>query len=208
LFSFSGNAFETWTPVYLMRIYHMGTGTIGTWTGVIESVGGIFGTLAGGLLADRLGVRDVRWYLWLPVCGAAAMIPAMFVFLHTDKSLMFVFYFVTIVCSASYMAPMVAITQRVMPVHTRAVSTALLYLVLNLIGPGLGPVAAGVLNDMLVSAYGAEAVRLSLTVTLIGAVCGVVLTLYAAKHLRADLALAGADEATRGATWQPAEELQ
>jgi len=208
LFSFSGNAFETWTPVYLMRIYHMGTGAIGTWTGVIESIGGILGTLAGGLLADRLGARDVRWYLWMPACGAAAMIPAMFVFLHTDKGLMFFFYFVTIVCSASYMAPMVAITQRVMPVHTRAVSTALLYLVLNLIGPGLGPVAAGVLNDMLASAYGAEAVRLSLTVTLVGAACGVVLTLYAAKHLRSDLALAGVNEATRGATWRPAEELR
>jgi MFS family permease len=198
LFSFSGNAFETWTPVYLMRTYHMGTGTIGTWTGLIESIGGILGTLAGGLLADRLGQRDVRWYLWMPACGAAAMIPAMFVFLHTEKWLMFVFYFVTIVCSASYMAPMVAITQRVMPVHMRAVSTALLYLLLNLIGPGLGPVAAGALNDMLAASYGAEAVRLSLTITLVGAIGGVVLTLYAARHLRADLVRAGlSDRAPR-----------
>ena len=61
LFSFSGNAFETWTPVYLMRLYHMSTGTIGAWMGPIEGVGGLIGTMAGGLLADRLGARNIRW---------------------------------------------------------------------------------------------------------------------------------------------------
>lgn len=188
LFSFSGNAFETWTPVYLMRVYHMGTGTIGTWTGLIEGIGGMIGTLAGGVLADRFGARDVRWYLWMPALTAGAMVPSMFVFLHTNQQVMFLFYFVTIVCGGSYMAPMVAITQRVMPVHMRAVSTALLYLLLNLIGPGLGPVVAGIFNDVFVASYGPEAVRLSLTLTLVGAVCGVVLTLYAAKHLPEDLA--------------------
>lgn len=188
LFSFSGNAFESWTPVYLMRVYHMGTGTIGTWTGLIEGIGGMIGTLAGGLLADRLGRRDVRWYLWMPALTAGAMVPSMFLFLHTYQKTMFIFYFITIVCGGSYMAPMVAITQRVMPVHMRAVSTALLYLLLNLIGPGLGPVVAGIFNDIFVARYGPEAVRLSLTLTLVGAICGVALTLYAAKHLPGDLA--------------------
>jgi MFS family permease len=194
LFSFSGNAFETWTPVYLMRLYHMGTGTIGEWTGFIEGVGGLIGTMAGGLLADRLGTRDERWYLWVPAMAAAAMVPSMFVFLHTSHGSMFVFYFVTIVFSASYMAPMVAITQRIMPVRMRALATALLYLLLNLIGPGAGPLAAGILNDALVGSYGVEAVRISLTVTLVGAVCGVALTLYAAKHLPHDLTFADRQE--------------
>jgi len=92
------------------------------------------------------------------------------------------------VCGGSYMAPMVAITQRVMPVHMRAVSTALLYLLLNLIGPGLGPVVAGIFNDVFAASYGPEAVRLSLTLTLVGAIFAVALTLYAAKHLPEDLA--------------------
>jgi MFS family permease len=201
LFSFSGNAFENWTPVYLMRVYHMGTGTIGTWTGLIEGIGGMIGTLGGGLLADRLGRRDVRWYLWMPALTGGAMVPSMFLFLHTYQSTMFVFYFITIVCGGSYMAPMVAITQRVMPVHMRAVSTALLYLLLNLIGPGLGPVVAGIFNDMFAATYGPEAVRLSLTLTLVGAICAVALTLYAAKHLPEDLA--SMDRASRTSPTAP-----
>jgi MFS family permease len=187
LFSFSGNAFETWTPVYMLRIYHMGTGAVGTWTGLIEGVGGLIGTLAGGLVADHLGRRDVRWYLWMPAATAAAMVPLMFVFLHTNGTSMFVFYFLTIMCSASYMAPMVAITQRVVPVNARALATALLYLLLNLIGPGAGPFVAGLLNDVFAPSHGVESVRLSLTLTLLGAVCGVLLTLFAARHLPSDL---------------------
>ena len=187
LFSFSGNAFETWTPVYLVRSLHMGTGATGTLTGLVEGVGGVIGTLGAGLLADRLGRADERWYLWLPATTSALMIPCMWGFLHSHDSVMFLFYFVTLICSNSYMAPMVAITQRVMPLRMRAFSTALLYLVLNLIGPGAGPWVAGILSDVFASSYGVEAVRVSLSVTLWGAVFGVILTLFAARRLPGDL---------------------
>jgi MFS family permease len=190
LCSFSGNAFETWTPVYLMRLYHMGTGAVGTWTGAVEGVGGVLGTIIGGVLADRLGLRDMRWYLWVPALTAGMMVPSMFVFLHTSGLSMFIFYFITVVGAGSYMAPLVAITQRIMPVHLRALATALLYLLLNLIGPGAGPTTAGFLNDLLAKSYGNEAVRFSLTLTLVGAVAGVALILFAAKALPRDLALA------------------
>jgi MFS family permease len=194
LFNFSGNAFEIWTPVYLMRAYHMGTGAVGTLTGFVEAVGGLLGTIGGGLLADRLGIRDVRWYLWMPAAAVILMVLSMLVFLHSSQTQMFVFYFVTILCSASYMAPLVAITQRIMPVHMRAQGTALLYLILNLIGPGAGPLVAGLLNDALAVHYGVEAVRISLTITLSGAVCGIGLVLYAARHLTADLTVVSPPE--------------
>jgi MFS family permease len=190
LCSFSGNAFETWTPVYLMRFYHMGSSVVGAWTGTVEGVGGILGTLGGGVLADRLGRRDERWYLWIPALTAGAMVPAMYVFLHTSATRMFVFYFVTVVCAGAFMAPLIAITQRLMPVRLRALATALVYLLLNLIGPGAGPLLAGLLNDAFAGRYGDEAIRVSLTLTLLGAVAGVALILYAARLLPHELAAA------------------
>jgi predicted MFS family arabinose efflux permease len=207
LFSFSGNAFETWTPVYLMRLYHMSTGTIGAWMGPIEGVGGVIGTMAGGLLADRLGMRDIRWYLWMPAAAAGAMVLCMWVFLHTSTSQtsMFLFYFATILCSASFMAPVVAIAQRIMPVRMRTLATALLYLLLNLIGPGTGPVVAGMLNDALVGAYGVEAVRVSLTITLLGALGGIALMLYAARQLPHDVDFADRRERLSQTGAQPVE---
>jgi MFS family permease len=95
-----------------------------------------------------------------------------------------------VVGAGSYTAPLVAITQRIMPVHLRALATALMYLLLNLIGPGAGPTTAGFLNDLLARTYGNEAVRISLTLTLVGAVAGVTLILYATRELPGDLTLA------------------
>jgi predicted MFS family arabinose efflux permease len=195
LCSLSGNAFETWTPVYLMRLYHMGSSAVGAWTGTVEGVGGILGTLAGGVLADRLGRHDERWYLWIPALSAGAMVPSMYLFLHTNGTGMFVFYFVTVVFAGAYMAPLIAITQRLMPVRLRAQATALVYLLLNLIGPGAGPLLAGLLNDALAGRYGGEAVRVSLTLTLSGAVAGVALIVYAARLLPRELATAAAASA-------------
>jgi predicted MFS family arabinose efflux permease len=203
LCSLSGNAFETWTPAYLMRLYHMSSSTVGTWTGTVEGVGGLLGTLAGGVLADKLGQRDERWYLWIPALTAGVMVPSMYLFLHTSATTMFLFYFMTVVCAGAYMAPLIALTQRLMPAQLRALATALIYLLLNLIGPGAGPLLAGLLSDGLAGSYGDGALRLSLTLTLLGAVIGVSLILYAARLLPTELAAVGTVSAAptaRGST--------
>ena len=46
----------------------------------------------------------------------------------------------------------------------RAVAAALLLLVMNIIGLGLGPVAVGVLSDALQATHGADSLRLALLV--------------------------------------------
>jgi len=200
LFSFSGIAFEIWTPVYLIRSYHLGSAVVGNLTGFTEAVAGLIGTMGGGLIADRLGERDVRWYLWAPAVAASLMSAFMLVFLHTAGSVMFVFYFLTVMCSGSYLAPIVAVTHRIMPLHLRALATAVLYLLLNLIGPGAGPLVTGVLNDHFMQTYGAEAVRVSLMVNLLGTGCGIALMIYSAGRLLADLRLASEGAGTTAPT--------
>lgn len=190
LVSLSGNAFETWTPTYLMRLYGMSSGTVGALTGTVEGVGGIIGTLAGGVLSDMLGRRDERWYLWIPAVTAGAMVPSMYAFLHTNGAVMLVFYALTVVCAGAYMAPLIAVTQRLMPPNVRALATALVYLMLNLIGPGAGPLVAGLLTDAFSARLGDAAIRASLTLTLLGALVGVPLILYAARLLPGELAVA------------------
>jgi len=187
LYSFATNSFDTWSPAYLMRVHGMGSGEVGAMLGSMQAVAGISGTLASGLLADHLGARDVRWYLWVTVGAALIMVPSMLVFLHGPPELLHVSYFVTAFCEASYVAPMVAMTQRLMPVRMRALSSALLFLILNLIGPGAGPSFVGIVNDVLASTYGNVALRYSLSIALGGALAGVALTLIAARRLPRDL---------------------
>lgn len=187
LCSFSDTGFEMWSPAYLMRVYHMSTGVVGTWTGALEAPAGIIGTLAGGILADRLGARDARWYLWAPVVSVAVMVVCIFMFLTVGSTLVFLFYFLAIVAASSYMGPIIALTQRLMPVRMRAFAASIQFLILNLLGPGAGTSTVGALNDSLAPRYGEMAIRYSMSLVQVGAVVGIALALYAASRLRLDL---------------------
>jgi cation transporter-like permease len=70
----------------------------------------------------------------------------------------------------------------------RATTSAVLFFVLNLIGMGGGPLFVGMLSDALVTSFGAEAMRISLIVTLLLATT-LATSAYtiAARALRADL---------------------
>jgi MFS family permease len=187
LCSFSDTAFEMWSPAYLMRVYHLSSSYVGTWTGALEVVAGIIGTIAGGLAADRLGARDARWYLWAPVASVTLMIPCILLFLIVGGVAVFIFYFLAMLAAASYMGPIIALTQRLMPVRMRALAAAIQFFILNLLGPGAGVSTVGFLNDVLTPRYGYLAIRYSLIVSLSAAFAGIALALYAASRLRFDL---------------------
>jgi MFS family permease len=189
LCSFSDTAFEMWSPAYLMRVYDLGSAVVGSRTGALEAIAGILGTLAGGLIADKLGSRDPRWYLWSPVVSVAALVPSVFLFLTVSVHFVFVFYFLAMFAAASYMGPVIGLTQRLMPVRMRALAASIQFLILNLLGPGAGVSFVGILNDQLASRYGALAIRYSMLASLGAAVAGVALFLYAARRLPADIHL-------------------
>jgi hypothetical protein len=69
----------------------------------------------------------------------------------------------------------------------RALSSAVLLLLLNFVGVGAGAAVAGAMNDLFAVSAGTGAVRQSLSITLFAAGLGCVLVLYAARTLRADL---------------------
>ena len=71
-------------------------------------------------------------------------------------------------------------------------ASAVLLFVLNLIGLGLGPQLVGVLNDVLESRYGLEAIRYSLLTIGLGKTWGALHSLLASRSLRREL-----DEAER-----------
>lgn len=185
--SFSDSAFEVWSPTYLMRTFRMDSAYVGSWTGGLEAVAGIIGTLASGLAADRLGAADVRWYLWVPAAAVGVMIPCVFLFLTVGSHLVFLFYFLSMLVASSYMGPMIALTQRLMPPRMRATAASIQFLILNLLGPGAGASSVGVLNDRLADRFGAHAIHYSLLICLLGAVAGIALAVIAAGRLPCDL---------------------
>jgi predicted MFS family arabinose efflux permease len=187
LCSFADTAFEMWSPAYLMRVYHLSSAYVGSRTGLLEAIAGLSGTLAGGVIADRLGLRDPRWYLWVPVISVTLLIPSIFLFLTAGVDTVFVFYFFSMFIAGSYMGPVVGLTQRLMPVRMRALAASIQFLILNLLGPGAGVSSVGILSDALASRYGVLSLRYALIISLSAAIAGIALFAFAAQRLPRDL---------------------
>ncbi len=188
LYGFAGYGFGAWAPAFLMRVHDMGTGETATWLGLSIGLGGAAGAYLGGRISDGLGASDARWFMRVPALGALAAIPFYVLFLFLPDKLPALLCFIpAAVLSAFYVGPTFAMTQGLAKLHMRAMASAILLFILNLIGLGLGPQAVGILNDLLADEFGKEAIRYSLLITGVTNVWAVGHSFLAARTLREDL---------------------
>jgi hypothetical protein len=91
------------------------------------------------------------------------------------------------VIGAMYVGPLWSMGQGLARPEMRATASALLLLILNIVGLGVGPFAVGAVNDLLAARFGAEAIRWSLL--LVAVVGGVAAPFFAfgARTYRQDL---------------------
>jgi MFS family permease len=105
------------------------------------------------------------------------------------------FLFITTITINTYLGPCLAIAHSLVPPSMRAVTSAILFLVLNLIGLGLGPLSAGLLSDFYAGFLGDQSLRWAmLTIGFFG-LPGIALFILAARRLPGDLARRAAVEA-------------
>jgi predicted MFS family arabinose efflux permease len=194
LTAFAGYGVAIWTPAFLARVHGMGTGEIGLWLGLIAGIAGASGAYLGGLLVDRLRARDPRHGLWIPALAAIAGLPFVFLLLFwPDPYQALLLSIPSTLLGAMWLGPVFALTQSLVRVRMRAVASAILLFVINLIGLGLGPQTVGMLNDLLHPRFGAGAVRYSLgAVVLVTSLWASVHFALGARTLRADLEAKGA----------------
>ncbi len=199
VFNIFGYAGAIWMPAYFMRSHGMSVIAAGAWLGLGAALGGIVGSLTSGWLVDRLRVRDERWQLRVPALG--------FVFAFPLLALMFMLpggvavqlggqsvplvaplSLVTGFLSALWAGPSFGAAARLVPAHLRAQATAMLVVIINIIGSALGPVAAGIVSDLLTARLGEEALRYSLLSMSVLALAGGALFWRAAVRYPVDLA--------------------
>ncbi len=140
------------------------------------------------MLCDRLSVRDVRWQMWLAAVGGAGTLPFLALFLFWPQQLgALLLYIPAVVIGAFYVGPTFAMTQALAKLRMRAMASAIILFVMNLIGLGLGPQIVGVLNDLFAPRFGDEAIRYSLLIMAASTAWAIVHSLLAARTLREDL---------------------
>lgn len=152
-------------PSFMVRYHGIQPSEIGLLLGAITGIGGMTGTFLGGSLTDKFGKNDPRWYLWLPGLTAVTAIPLALVAYHTSsKEVMLGTYFIVVILSTLYLAPSIAVTHRLVNPRMRAMSSAVLFFVLNLIGLGLGPVLVGAISDFELARTGEDGLKTALTI--------------------------------------------
>ena len=173
---------------FLSRVHGMDMASIGAALGLATGVGGMIGTFGGGFLADKFGKTDVRWYLWIAVVAEILnIIPTYVAFFSDNTTYVLYNYFLTALFTAVYLAPCIAVTHNLVNAKMRALSSAILFLVLNIIGLGLGPLAIGGISDYLTPTYGDESLRYAFCFSFITAAIALVLFWLAAKSYPEDL---------------------
>lgn len=183
----TSTSFLSWAPTYLIRFRGLGTAEVGTISGIIVGVSGVVGTLLTGLLCDRLGRRDPRWYLWLPLIGFGFFLPFERLFFSASGYGLYVAYFLAALASATYSAPLFAVGQFVLPPRQRALGAAIMLFVLNMIGMGGGNFAVGFLSDLFRQQDGKASLQHAILSLQGAAVIGFLCLLYAASSIRRDM---------------------
>lgn len=152
-----------WFAPFLARSYGMASGTIGTLLAFLVGIGGAVGTLGAGYLADRLGRRDVRWNMWVLIWLFLAILPfSISAYLSHDKIATILLFVVPAMATSAVTAPSFAMIQSLAPLRMRGVAAAINLLAIATIAGGLGPLAIGLLSDLLSAHFGTESVRYAL----------------------------------------------
>lgn len=152
-----------WLPSFYIRTHEMSLGTVSTWLAFILGGSQLIGILAGGFVADRLGRLDLRWYAWVPSLAMLVSTPVFaYTFLTENGIASMISLFFPFMVGVMQGAPTFAVIQGVSDISMRATAAALMLLIANLIGGGLGPQAVGILSDLWANTYGEESLGYAL----------------------------------------------
>lgn len=158
-------------PLFLQRVHGMPILDVGWNYGMVAGVGGLAGTFFGGWYSDRLARRtgDRRWYAWIPLVSTVLAIPvALNTFLVMPSGQLAAWsYLLPVFFGGWYLAPCLSATHTLVGVRMRALGSAVLLFMLNLIGLGLGPLLTGLASDLLAPSFGNDALRYAMSLTIL-----------------------------------------
>ena len=202
--AFVGYGAIAWMPSFLIRTHDMTATQVGTSLGLIIGIAGGLGTFLSGIVCDRLGVKDIRWYMWVPAIGFLISVPfSLAVYLTENLWWSLGFYIIPAFMVNLYTGPTFGMTQSLAPLAMRAAASALLLFIINIIGLVLGPTAVGLLSDMFQSAYGmtdVDSLRYALFICAFVYIISFFNYFNAAKYLGDDLKTAEREAESNGSS--------
>ncbi|MFX1765086.1 MFS transporter [Paraburkholderia sp. A1RI-2L] len=150
--AFAQYGINLFIPMYFIRAYDMSFAQAGLIFGLVLGVGGIIGNTLGGVSADWASAKDRRWYARIPAIGTALGFPALaLAFISNQWQVSVALLFVGTIALNLWNGPTFAVVQSIVEPRMRATASAIVFLLMNLIGQGLGTPVVGFLSDRVAS---------------------------------------------------------
>lgn len=169
----AGYAIGTWSPSFLIRSHGLSLQDAGFLVGVVGGTGATFGTLACGIISDRMARRDAGWQIGVPLLATLVSIPfglayflwptgILFHLGSTPVPTAFLFYAGFAFFGTWWATPCLGAVTHLFPAARLAQATSIFVMAMTLLGVGVGPLLIGVLSDLFAPVLGAEALRYAL----------------------------------------------
>jgi|TARA_B110000495_G_C23037498_1_gene620251 predicted MFS family arabinose efflux permease len=165
LSSFVGYSIISFMPSFMVRSFDMEIAVLGRWLGLILGIAGGAGYFFGGYLADQFGRHSHRKalnFIAITVLVTTALLATMF--LAKTSTMALLLFILPAATMNVYLAPVLSQAQSLVALQMRATTSALILLIINVIGLGVGPLVTGVLSDALEPQFGEESMRYSLLI--------------------------------------------
>lgn len=178
-----------WNIPYLQRNFDVSASEVGEFLGGWGIATGLFGTLSGGFLADKLYSRYRRGKLYILLMGLLVCITCFFVLLTTEHLMYAYATSLLITMGFSMTIPSTASTLNdLMIPRGRATIVAFYIMIFTISGAALGPYVVGSVSDGLMSTGlgDGEALRQAMLWLICAPVVGVVFILLAIFNIEKD----------------------
>jgi len=154
-----------WYAAFMIRSHGMSTEDLGIWMGLIFGVAGAIGILLGGYVGGSYLAHDERKQMRLTAASVAALVPCYILFLLVPSKASALIALMPLVAALGFfVGPTFALMQRLVPDSMRATTLAVVMLLANLIGMGLGPQVVGILSDWLMPVAQQDSLRYAMLV--------------------------------------------
>ena len=186
-------ALLNFTTLFLMREKGMTLDEVAVYYALLigVSIGG--GMYTSGRLIDRLAPRSRTAYAYLPAVALALAIPAFVGFVWAPGwPLALAFLAIPTFLNYFYLSPAVALVQEEVEPHERVLAGALLLLVMNLIGLGLGPTFLGAVSDYFRPTHPEHSLQMAFYTLVPFYVLAVMSFLWLARALKREARIGGA----------------
>lgn len=149
--------------LFLMREKGMTLGDVALWYALVVGIGMSAGIFASGWLIDRFTARSKRAYALLPAISLGLAIPFYLAFVWAPAwPLALAFLTLPTFLNYFYLSSSVALVQAEVRPEQRVMSGALLLLVMNFIGMGVGPTFVGLASDFFRAAHPDNSLQMAL----------------------------------------------